>query len=193
MNHVITLLCDYLIKYDTINANDRELYEYAIYNFLLSIAPLITFMLISRVIGMHIEGFFLIFSFMLIRKFSGGYHAKHAYICFFLSTGILCISLYVVLCITDGWILYTILCISFISLVFNSPIDSENKKIRNKERKDYQRVTCLLTGAMLIIYTVLVSCNLKRYALCIAISVICAALLQLPIIFSRLLKRKLNK
>ena len=42
--------------------------------------PLAIFLIASSVIGMMPEGLLIIAPFMIIRKFSGGYHARHAYI-----------------------------------------------------------------------------------------------------------------
>ena len=82
-------LTDWLIHNHAISSDDKELYEYAIYSFIISTVPLVIFLVISGIIGMFPEGFLIIMPFMVIRKFGGGYHAKHAYICMIMSTGLL--------------------------------------------------------------------------------------------------------
>ena len=80
MNQIVSLLSRWLIKHNAIAPSDRELYEYALYSFLLSLTPLIIFLVISGVIGMFWEGMLIVFPFMVLRKFAGGFHAKHAFV-----------------------------------------------------------------------------------------------------------------
>ena len=96
MDRLLSELTDWLIHNRAISSDDKELYEYAIYSFIISTVPLVIFLVISGIIGMFPEGFLIIMPFMVIRKFGGGYHAKHAYICMIMSTGLLAGCLYVV-------------------------------------------------------------------------------------------------
>ena len=68
----------WLIKHDAIKSEDKELYEYAIYSFFITISPLFLVILISGIMGKLFEGIVVIIPFMVLRKFSGGFHAKKA-------------------------------------------------------------------------------------------------------------------
>lgn len=138
MNQVLSLISGWLVKHKTIKPSDRELYEYAIYSFLISITPLIIFLIASGVMGLWSEGVIIILPFMVIRKFSGGYHAKYAYICMVVSTALLGIGLFVAIHADSNWVLHTLLVIAGISIMLNSPIDSENKRLTEDERKHYR-------------------------------------------------------
>ena len=190
MEHVLGLLSAWLIKNEAIEPSDRELYEYAIYSFLISITPLVIFLIASGVIGMWWEGILIIVPFMVIRKFSGGYHAKHAYVCFLMSVGLLGVSLYIAAFASSSWILHILLCTSVISLAINSPIDSENKKITKNEKMRYKYMTFLLIMIFLLVYLVLTVFRLERYSTCVGISMILTALLQLPCVFVKWFHRK---
>lgn len=185
MEHILGLLSAWLVKNKAIEPNDRELYEYAIYSFLISITPLVIFLIASGVIGMWWEGILIIIPFMVIRKFSGGYHAKHAYVCFMASTGLLGVSLCIVAFVNSSWIIHILSCLSGISLAINSPIDSENKKITENEKMRYKHMTHLLVVVFLFVYMVLTVFRLERYSTCIGISMILTALLQLPCVCAR--------
>lgn len=182
MGHVLRALSGWLVQQDAIKPDDRELYEYAIYSFLVSVMPLAIFLVVSGVIGMLTEGLLIVIPFMVIRKFSGGYHARHAYTCMMISVGLLTSSFYVVIHAECTWIFHVLAIMSGISVVANSPIDSENKRLEEDEIIQYRRITFLLVIITVVLYFVLNVLNLSHYALCLAISLILVAILQLPCI-----------
>lgn len=186
MNQVLSLMSDWLVRHHTIKPDDRELYEYAIYSFLISITPLVIFLIASGVMGLWGEGMMIILPFMVIRKFCGGYHAKYAYICLVLSTALLGICLFVAIHADSNWVLHTLLGIAGISIMVNSPIDSENKRLTEDERKRYRHVTSLLVMTMIMLYVILKVFRIERYSICIAVSLILVALLQLPHIWKKI-------
>lgn len=190
MNQVPRLMSGWLVKHKAIKPSDRELYEYAIYSFLISITPLVIFLIASGVMGLWLEGVMIIFPFMVIRKFSGGYHAKYAYVCMVVSTALLCICLFVAIHADSNWALHTLMGTAGISIMVNSPIDSENKRLTEVERKHYRYVTSLLVITMIMFYIILIVFRIERYSICIAVSLILVALLQLPQILKNRPKMK---
>ena len=177
MGHVLKVLSGWLVQQDAIESSDRELYEYAIYSFLISIMPLTVFLIVSGIIGMLPEGGMIIIPFMVIRKFSGGYHAKHVYTCLCISVSLLGICLYLVVHVRCIWIFHMLTLISALSIIFNSPIDSDNKKLEEDEVNQYRRTTCLLVIIIVVIYCILVTLNQSNYAICFAVSLILTAIL----------------
>lgn len=190
MEQIPGLLSEWLVKHKAIKSGDRELYEYAIYSFLVSVTPLVIFLIASGVIGMLPEGMLIIFPFMVIRKFSGGYHANHASVCLIVSTGLLGICLFVVTCADSSWILHTLSAVAGISIAINSPIDSENRKLTDAEIRRYRHMTRIIVAAMVTAYTVLAACRLERYSICVAVSLILSALLQMPCIVGKCIEKK---
>ncbi len=189
MEHVLSLFSKWLIKHEAIKPNDRELYEYAIYSFLISIVPLVIFMVTSGAIGMLQEAMLIVVPFIITRKFSGGYHAKHAYVCLPASAGLLVICLYVVVHVRSSWILCTLFVIGGISIVINSPIDSENRKLSRDEMKEYKRMTCMIVTFNMLLYMVFIFFGAERYSICLAVSLMLTALLQAPCILRKRLRR----
>lgn len=185
MEHILGALSGWLVQHDAIKPEDRELYEYAIYSFLLSIMPLAIFLIVSGVIGMLLEGLLVVIPFMVIRKFSGGYHAKHVYMCLLISSGLLGSSFFVIIYAECNWIFHMLTLISGLSVALNSPIDSENKKLEEDEVGSYKHTTCVLVSIAVISYFVLVFLRQKHYALCLSVSLILVALLQLPYILKK--------
>ena len=83
----------WLIRCGAVRESDRELYVYAAYSFLITVSPLFLTILIGTLLGKTWQSIVLILPFLLIRKFSGGVHAKHAIVCF------ICSCLLLLLCI----------------------------------------------------------------------------------------------
>lgn len=54
MEHILRALSGWLIKHDAIEPDDRELYEYALYSFLVSVMPLAIFLIASGMIGINV-------------------------------------------------------------------------------------------------------------------------------------------
>lgn len=185
MEHILRKLSGWLIQQDAIEPGDRELYEYAMYSFLVSVMPLTIILVVSGVIGMLPEGVLIVIPFMVIRKFSGGYHATHTYICMTISVGLLASSFYVVTHVDCRWFFHMLTLISGVSVIVNSPIDSNNKKLDDDEISRYRRTTCLLVITTMVLYSILVILNLNRYAVCLSISLVLVAILQLPCVVKR--------
>lgn len=182
MEHVLKLLSGWLVQQDAIKSDDRELYEYAMYSFLVSVMPLAIFLVASGVIGMLTEGLLIVIPFMVTRKFSGGYHARHAYTCMMISAGLLTSSFYIINHVECNWIVHILVAISGLSVVVNSPIDSENKRLEEDEIDQYRNTTCLVVIITIIWYFVLIALNQRRYAVCLAVSLVLTAILQMPCI-----------
>ena len=77
-----SIIVKWLLHAGAISENDRELYEYAAYSFLFSLLPLILIMLLGCASGMLLEGVLMIVPFILVRKFSGGFHLQSPGVCF---------------------------------------------------------------------------------------------------------------
>ncbi|MFR0866365.1 MAG: accessory gene regulator ArgB-like protein [Eubacterium sp.] len=180
MNQIVSLLSRWLIKHNAIAPSDRELYEYALYSFLLSLTPLIIFLVISGVIGMFWEGMLIVFPFMVLRKFAGGFHAKHAFVCLIVSTGLLALCLYVVAHISNKCFFDGLVAVAVINIIIHSPIDSENRRLSETEKEQYSWMTRFLVIVIMMFYVILIIVRLRYYASCVAISLCLSALLQLP-------------
>ena len=74
-------IADWLLRCQVITEEDRELYEYAIYSIFLIISPLFLAIAFGFLFGVVWQSVLIILPFVVVRKFSGGYHAKKAGVC----------------------------------------------------------------------------------------------------------------
>lgn len=134
----------------------RELYEYAIYVFLSGLFHLISVIVLGLCFGMVLEGLVFYCSFILIRKFAGGYHAKTPTRCYIFSVITSVVALYLIKLIgyTNSVYYYIfaiieILCIVFIMIA--SPLDNENKPLNAKEKKIFKILSVVISSLLFVI------------------------------------------
>ena len=87
-----------------------------------------------------------------IRLFSGGYHAKTYWGCFFITFIIFCIIItfgkYLVI---NSAVIISLLIVSFIFIFIFSPVDNINKRIKSEERKKMLKYYSIFITLFLII------------------------------------------
>lgn len=175
-------ISNWLIDSHAIDEDDRELYEYAIYSMLITISPLLLVLVIGAFMGTLGEGLVLLIPFMCIRKYSGGYHAKHPGVCFVSSCVILVMCMYFASHMMYGWWLSFAMSVAVLSLCVHSPIDSENKRLDEEEKIRYRSISRKIAILFLMIHFLLVFVGFRWMAISIAIGIILSALLQIPCI-----------
>ena len=191
---LVKRITGWLIKKQIISQEDRELYEYAVFSMFITMLPLLLAIIVGA-LGGNIKGYILvIIPFFILRKYSGGYHAKHASVCFLESLLLLVITVKVADSRFSIYAIIIIAVISIVSLVINSPIDSENRRLDEYEINICKRVVRVIVFALLIICTILyyMKCeNNLRYVLC---GIILTAVMQIPEIIkiNKLFMRKVS-
>ena len=174
MEGVRNSIINWLIKNSAISEENRELYEYAVYSAELLILPVIMAIVIGWLAGSIINGVLLIVPFMLLKKYSGGYHAKKLSICMIISTILLTIIIRLSICDIKPVYMYIATCITIIELCMVSPIQSDNKVLNEKEIRHYKKIAVM----QLEVYSIVIICtSILSYftvAKCMSIGIILA-------------------
>lgn len=84
MQKILGKISQWLADENVIEQKDKGLYEYALKSVLITICPIVAALLIGSLMGMIKEAVLLIIPFMIIRRFSGGYHTKNIWTCLIL-------------------------------------------------------------------------------------------------------------
>lgn len=137
-------MVDWLIVREAVSKEDRDLYEYAVVCSLMTIVPFLLAILVGGIMRELSTGVILILPFMLLRKFSGGYHVKHMETWLFCSSGLLVICILIAAQITYSWQLCVGMLLGVVWLFLFSPVDSENRRLDHEEKKRYRYVTVTL-------------------------------------------------
>ena len=87
------------------------------------------------------HGVALIFPFVVLRKFSGGYHAKNLHTCILGSGFLLFLCIMLSMHVQCDLKLAIATVIASVSLITFSPIDSENRRLDTNEKRTYKKTT----------------------------------------------------
>lgn len=185
MKYLSKSITRWLIKRETIKIEDKELYEYAVYSFLLTAEPVVLILIIGGLLGKMIEGVAIIIPFMFIRKFSGGIHAKKLWVCMLISFGLLFLAVWLVDKLNINTFLSITVVGAAVSLMWFSPVDSENRRLSMAEKKEYKVITVFMTIVFVTIYGLILHTEFKVYAVGIAEGIILTAMLQIPCMVNR--------
>lgn len=183
-------IADWLIRCQVITEEDRELYEYAIYSIFLTISPLFLAIVFGYLFDAVWQSVLIILPFVVVRKFSGGYHAKKASICLISSSLLLVLCIILSFYVECNLLLLFIAILSAVSLMHFSPIESENRLLSRDEQVYYKKITAIIVISFVIVDLLLFLFRVYPCVVCISIGLILSAGLQYPCIFSKFIYRK---
>lgn len=152
-----------------------ELYEYAIYITLSGLFHILTVLLLGICFNMLIESVVFYGSFILIRKFAGGYHAKTPTRCYLFSVLVSIAVLCSIRAVYAFYSIHLLVCLLFVELIcalfvfLIAPLQSDNKPLDEKEINLYKKVVRVIVSVVFAFSSVLA---------CLGIEIVC-----IPIIF----------
>lgn len=167
--------------------NDNfDLYVYGVYIVLSSSLHIATIIVLGLFFNLLVESLVFYFSFIAIRKFAGGYHAKTPTRCYLFSV----ISSIIMLCLikyvnsvgnifTYLLIIFELLCVVLIILM--SPLDTENNPLNSYEKKWYKILAVLTSVCIFIISLFCVLTELRN----IGCSLICGVIISTLVLLMR--------
>ncbi|MGM9947069.1 accessory gene regulator ArgB-like protein [Floccifex sp.] len=167
--------------------NDNfDLYVYGVYIVLSSSLHIATIIVLGLFFNLLVESLVFYFSFIAIRKFAGGYHAKTPTRCYVFSV----ISSIIMLCLikyansvgnifTYLLIIFELLCVVLIILM--SPLDTENNPLNSYEKKWYKTLAVLISVCIFIISLFCVLTELRN----IGCSLICGVIMSTLVLLMR--------
>ena len=167
---------------------ELELYEYAIFTFLLTFFPITLSFFIGTILGKPIESLFLIVPFVFLRKFSGGYHLSSPIKCFLTSTALLVISQLTVNTIISNhnYFVFAIVQVLAILTVYTlSPIDSEQRKLNDKEISLFRKIARIILLAIITLEILFFIFHKANLGISLGFGIILVAALQLRAMISK--------
>lgn len=184
-------VANWLRKSNAISEEDTELYSFAVYSLIFGVAPIAIALGFGLLFGMVPQALLLIAPFMLIRKFSGGYHLDSPVVCFLSSCLLVALSLGLVRWLTVAGVpmwYHVLILLATVSLWTQSPIDSEARRLSQAETRVFRRVARWMAVSFLGIYFLLVVFTNPAVSVPISMGILIAALLQIPCTILKLAK-----
>lgn len=162
-------------------SQDYELYEYATYIVLSALLHISTVVVLGLIFNLVVESIIFYCSFVAIRKFAGGYHAKTPIRCYIFSTFTITIGLIIYkflesydnLIITILIMLITLGC--SICIFMLAPLDNENNPLSNKE-KQYYRIISIINMLILFISSIILLLLKTNYGFAIILGISMSAI-----------------
>ncbi len=166
INRASNTILQYLLRKGVINDSSdvKEYYKYGIELTISSLLNIILIMGIGILFCSIIESIIFLVCFILIRQFTGGFHANTYFKCnfsFCLAFTVVLIMYYITLGHIHLWVsgLISILCVAII--VFHCPIEHINKPIPKHKRKIHKIAATILGISYGIIGTILIAISNK--------------------------------
>lgn len=143
---------DDLVHSGVVKAEDAEIYIYGINQILVSLFNVSSALIIGMILGVFFEIAIFIVSYIPLRSFAGGYHAKTPLRCYVFS--VIMLSLVSVgmkyLYLTE-WVYYAVLLVTALIVVLFSPIEDRNKPLDEIEHKVYKKRAIFILVADILI------------------------------------------
>lgn len=161
-----------------IDTDALELYEYAIYVVLSSIFHITTIVVLGVFFNMIIESVGFYFSFISIRKFAGGYHAKTPTRCYLFSIVSCIVSFYLIIFFENmngGVIMIIAIQLFCIFLIFMiSPLDTDNNPLNQNEKKVYRKKASIISLGVFLLSLFFVVLELKKIEISMGLGIFMA-------------------
>ena len=131
-------LAKFLIENRIINEEDKPLYLYGFHQLCFLVLNVLTTIIIGISSQKLPECITFLLFYIPLRSFSGGYHAKTEFMCYILSSAILCVTLFICTLQLTYSQLIILLIGATIIVILLSPVVSQNKPLRGNEYKRYR-------------------------------------------------------
>ncbi|WP_069998703.1 accessory gene regulator ArgB-like protein [Cellulosilyticum sp. I15G10I2] len=171
MTHLFERITDLFIHNGIISSEDKELYTYGLQQGLIIIANILTTLFIGLLLGMVWQSIVFMLSYIPLRSFAGGYHAKTQFKCYMLSIVLTTAVLLVIKLIpwTNFMIWSLALAAGTIILVF-APVANSNKPLNELEVNVYKKWTIIILLVELFFILLTMIFEMYEIGACIAIS-----------------------
>lgn len=136
---------DRLLSRNAIKDEDYEIYQYGLEQLFTSILNMLTLLVIGSIMGMIWQGIIFVLSFMLLRKYAGGYHASTPLGCYLLTTLIITVALSLMKYFEISILIYLVLLmVSSVIVYMLTPVEAVNKELDKIEKIIYRKKTILI-------------------------------------------------
>lgn len=174
---VARILCE-----DEKHTDNYELYEYAIYILLSSAFHIATVIVLGLVFNLLTESLVFYLSFIAIRKFAGGYHAKTPVRCYMFSIILYVVSLELIgfICESQYCVIITIILelFSLVCIFAISPLDSNKHPLNLREKRVY-RIISFTSSIVLFLLSLMLLFELKKIGIAVGLGIILVAFVLL--------------
>ena len=157
-----------MIRYGAVSDEDREIYVFGIYQTIISGLEIFLMLVTGILCGVGWQCVIFLLTFMLLRRYAGGYHASTLPRCVLMSWSMVfgaCI--WVKLVLLDIWIQTILLFLTGLVVITFAPVQDRHKKLHDYEIKKYWKYSLIIWCTYVVIYIILCIDNYDCYAQCL--------------------------
>lgn len=188
LNKASNKIAEILIKQRIVDKDDIEIYQFGIYQAISFFVNILSTIVILAVYDMFFEGLLFCLFYFLLRCYGGGYHAKSPVYCYILSVLLIIVEMNLINYFKQNIFVNFLIIPSCLIVWFLSPIETDNKKLDNLERKVYQGRTRVILLVSILSAILLYVLNMSIVSLFMAI--ITEAFMQILGIMDNKLREK---
>src|SRR6056297_740034 len=169
-----------LVNQNIIESDKQEIYTYGIRQGILIIINIATVVAIGLVLVMLAESMVFLVTYMLIRTYAGGYHAKSQLGCYIFSTVAMTVILLGIKHITFSCFIYFIATLISATVIYVlSPIENINKPLSQKEKTLYGKKSRTLVGIFTTLSLITWFIGIKSIAKSIVMAMLLVGMLMI--------------
>ena len=160
-----------------VSEDETEIYQFGLNQLFFFVINMMTSVAIGLAFGKLTECLVFTLAYMLLRRYTGGYHAKTSLRCYCMSVCLTTVVLWGISeVITHEWYrgYFIILLVSMSVIFFNAPIESVNKPLDDEEYKKYRKKSLEIMTIEFVLILILFFWN-RTISVCIATAVVTAA------------------
>lgn len=176
MNLLVNNLTYWLLDENIIDKNDIEIYKYGIQQGFFSIINSVITLIMGVLLGVFGQSIVLLLSYLPLRMYAGGAHARTAFCCFLYTQSINFSLLLVIKWLKTPNVAVLVLTIFAMLIIYKfSPVETENKPLSDEEIQLYGNKAKKILAALFCIAISLYFVGFDKYTLCILGTIIMTA------------------
>ena len=167
-----------LIESGAISAEDKDIYEYGLKHICDMFLNIMTTLVIGFIFGMIWQSIIFMVSYIPLRSYAGGYHARTQLRCYIFSVVLtVCVLLSIKYIPYSNILFISLTIISGIVIFIFAPIGDENKPLDENETKVFKKRTRIILFIEIVLIGLFTYLNTTWITICIVISVIIAGIM----------------
>ncbi len=157
------IITGFLYKNKIINGSKLDIYIYGFEVLISNIVCLTIALTIGLLFHEITEVILFLISFIMLRKYCGGYHAESYLKCDFIFTidvlTVLCLSKYIIVYPLQVHIIIYV--IGFIVVIWKAPIENKYKPLTQREKKEHKVTSIIITNFIFVFSTLMLLASVK--------------------------------
>lgn len=148
-NKIALKLTDIMVSRKVIEKDDFDLYHYGLFIILTEVFLGLFSLCAGLIMKIPLHSLIFFFSFLLLHRYAGGFHADSELKCQIITLSGILISLVLIkaLSYTGFWALIVIYLICFLMIILFSPSDTPEKTLTKAEKLKFKRICAIILVA----------------------------------------------